>query len=246
MGWVADVEPNTTISSSQYGNAIRDRVVHQFANVAERNAQAIPVDGMFCYTAAERTVWCYVAAGGWGWRIWSEPWRDLSWNPALGGPRFYYGPNGNEYYGEYQAGHVLYRRWGLEHADYALEANTGYAQNFSGGPFAVNWQFGHGISSLPGLWTLGHGMVWDSLTGLQVGGLAAQSAGTPYFTMTAANGLVVQVGGQASQSIFSLNGNSSVKATWRVIYVAAIPLDAYQDDDVRRIMAAAERADDGA
>jgi hypothetical protein len=64
MGWIDDVYANEIIYSSQYGNAIRDRTVHQFANKAERNAVAAAAitNGMVCYTATEQTWW--LRAGG--------------------------------------------------------------------------------------------------------------------------------------------------------------------------------------
>lgn len=68
-GWVADVAPKMVISSSQYGNPIRDRVVHQFSSVAERDATATPKVGMLCYCYTERTLYLYQ---------WTSEW----WNPG--------------------------------------------------------------------------------------------------------------------------------------------------------------------
>lgn len=81
MPWINDVVPNEAISSSQYGNAIRDKVIHQFDSVAQRNAQAVPQRGMHCWCIAEATEYRH---DGTGWVILDEPWQTQT-NPKLQG-----------------------------------------------------------------------------------------------------------------------------------------------------------------
>src|SRR4051794_34988387 len=71
--WIADVVPEEVISSSAWGNPIRDRVWQTFANRAERNAHGS--DGMMGICLDDRSTWEY-RAGAWyphitNWRPWT-------------------------------------------------------------------------------------------------------------------------------------------------------------------------------
>jgi len=75
--WIADVVTRTTITSV-WGNAIRNRVTHQFANRAERDAAGVvPVAGMMCVTLDTGCVWIYTTR----WVPFSTPWK--SWSPVI-------------------------------------------------------------------------------------------------------------------------------------------------------------------
>lgn len=65
--WIADVVPEEGISSSQYGNPIRDRVVQTFTDLTEANAHvaSLPV-GATCHI--EGSGYCYRKDGSGQWR----------------------------------------------------------------------------------------------------------------------------------------------------------------------------------
>jgi hypothetical protein len=75
MGWIDDVITRTTIRSV-WGNAIRDRVVHQFASKAERDASNVhPVEGMCCQLADSGFM--YVRRQG-AWWVLAMPWAPFN------------------------------------------------------------------------------------------------------------------------------------------------------------------------
>lgn len=80
MAWIADVAPGANISSTAWGNLVRDRIVQVFDSDAERNATAHPRDGMLAWTVAESrlALWFSVDMG---WVVIFEPWR--AWNPVV-------------------------------------------------------------------------------------------------------------------------------------------------------------------
>jgi hypothetical protein len=80
MGWIADVVPEEVISSTMWGNVVRDRVVHVFDSDADRAATANPRVGMMSWTLDELrlSVWLSSEAG---WLILWEPWR--AWTPDV-------------------------------------------------------------------------------------------------------------------------------------------------------------------
>ena len=80
IGWIPDVYPEEQISSSQWGNLIRDRVHHVFANAGERYA-ATPKDGMICVQEDNSTFYRY-QTGNNGWVVMETPWRQWA-NPRL-------------------------------------------------------------------------------------------------------------------------------------------------------------------
>src|SRR5262249_26202166 len=90
-GWINDVFPKEVLSSSQFGNLIRDRVVHQFNSVAERDATAIPKLGMMCYCVAEKTLYIFEAPVLWWnigapaiapqWCVFDTGW--VTWSPQV-------------------------------------------------------------------------------------------------------------------------------------------------------------------
>jgi hypothetical protein len=59
VSWIADVVPDETISSTSWGNIIRDRVVQVFDSDADRNANAHPREGMLAWSrdAHRLAVW---------------------------------------------------------------------------------------------------------------------------------------------------------------------------------------------
>ena len=84
MTWIADVVPEEVISSSIWGNEIRNRVWQTFANRTERNAHA--QDGMMCICLDDRSTWEYRAGIGWfpfitQWRPWTI---YMAWGPSSG------------------------------------------------------------------------------------------------------------------------------------------------------------------
>lgn len=107
-GWVQDVAPKHVISSSQFGNPIRDRVIHQFNSVAERDATARPVVGMMCYCLTEATYYAYLYPKPWYnvgapplgplWCIWDTGW--VAWPAELwSGPTTNWGGGSNRWAG---------------------------------------------------------------------------------------------------------------------------------------------------
>ena len=74
MPWIDDVVTHTTIRSV-WGNTMRDHVVHVFASKAERDAQAVPRDGMLCHTSDTHIT--YVRVGG-AWYVLAMPWRPFT------------------------------------------------------------------------------------------------------------------------------------------------------------------------
>ena len=85
-GWVSDVAPKMVISSSQYGNPIRDRVVHQFASAAERDATARPVSGMMAWCELEKTLYIWQASAQESgaadtWQVFETAW--MPWSPDV-------------------------------------------------------------------------------------------------------------------------------------------------------------------
>src|SRR5262245_34792129 len=79
MGWIPDVAPGDAISSTAWGNIVRDRVVQVFASDAERNGTADPRPGMLAWTElqAELAVW---VSEDTGWMVLMERWQP--WTPA--------------------------------------------------------------------------------------------------------------------------------------------------------------------
>lgn len=53
MAWIADVVPEEVISSTAWGNLIRDRIVQVFDSEADRNANAHTRPGMLAWSNAE-------------------------------------------------------------------------------------------------------------------------------------------------------------------------------------------------
>jgi hypothetical protein len=61
--------------ASAWGNDIRNKVTHVFANKAERNAQAVPQNGMRCVTLDTQIE--YIRLGG-AWHVEEMPWRNFT------------------------------------------------------------------------------------------------------------------------------------------------------------------------
>jgi hypothetical protein len=80
MAWIGDVVPEETISSTMWGNLVRDRVVHVFDSEAERNATAVPRQGMLSWSIAENRLALWMGADP-GWVVIFEPWR--AWSPTV-------------------------------------------------------------------------------------------------------------------------------------------------------------------
>lgn len=78
MAWIDDVVTHTTIRSV-WGNGVRDRTVHQFASIAERDAAPASSrqDGSLCATAADKRLWRYRVDLA-RWIIVDEPWQPYS------------------------------------------------------------------------------------------------------------------------------------------------------------------------
>lgn len=77
MGWIADVVPGETISSTVYGNVVRDRVVQVFDSDADRDANAHPKEGMLAWSrdAHRLAAWVNLANG---WQVIIEPFHDFT------------------------------------------------------------------------------------------------------------------------------------------------------------------------
>jgi hypothetical protein len=82
--WIADVVPFATIQSL-WGNQIRDRVVHDFASKAERDAHPLP-NGSVCITLDSNIVYVKNNAGVW-WVLempYREPFTPRAWTSPAG------------------------------------------------------------------------------------------------------------------------------------------------------------------
>lgn len=74
MTWIPNVAPYDTIQSI-WGNQIRDRVVMEFATIAERNSSIpAPHDGQVCWVIAESVL--FVRFGN-AWRVLDMDWRTF-------------------------------------------------------------------------------------------------------------------------------------------------------------------------
>ena len=80
MAWIADVVPEENISSTMWGNLIRDRVVHTFDSEADRNATSVPRPGMLSWSILENRLALWMGTDP-GWVILFEPWR--AWTPVV-------------------------------------------------------------------------------------------------------------------------------------------------------------------
>lgn len=83
MTWIDDVVTHTTIRSV-WGNTIRDRVVHQFASKAERDAATVvPVEGMMCQLADSGFVYVRRQNAWWVLAMPAAPYTPAAWgSPA--------------------------------------------------------------------------------------------------------------------------------------------------------------------
>jgi hypothetical protein len=83
MAWIADAVPYATIRSS-WGNTVRDHVYQSFASVAERDAQAVPKEGMKCWCTAEQIEFVYTQGQWWttdaDWRQYTQH----AWGSVMG------------------------------------------------------------------------------------------------------------------------------------------------------------------
>lgn len=169
LGWMPDVAPATTIRSA-WGNAIRDRVVFQFATVADRDNKAQPVDGMLAWTRQERSLWLYTSIfTNSMWRVVFEPWHSVPIGTIsiTAGTAAAVGTGGVAYV----------RRYDVEHAEFRChiavgEVSPGVAP---GAPVVI---FPGGYAMDGGHGDAGHAVMWDAVTGLPLGGIA-QLGGTP-------------------------------------------------------------------
>ena len=77
-GAIGDMPPTPNKVESTWGNAIRGRVVNQFANDSDRDAAiGSPVEGMACYVAGDHTLEVYTGATD-GWCApWNMPWGEV-------------------------------------------------------------------------------------------------------------------------------------------------------------------------
>lgn len=74
-GFVANVPPLPNKVSSDWGNAIRDRVVQHFGTEADRDtAITAPIEGQVCYVDADHALLVYAGATD----LWQPPW-NLPW-----------------------------------------------------------------------------------------------------------------------------------------------------------------------
>lgn len=80
MGYLNDVAPFDTIQSL-WGNTVRDRTVTPYDSIAQRDAQAHPLEGMLCTTAADHRLWRYQSGR---WTILDEPWQGWTVTGAIG------------------------------------------------------------------------------------------------------------------------------------------------------------------
>lgn len=80
MGWIADVVPEADISSTLWGNVVRDRVVQVFDSDAERDATAVPRPGMVAWSILENELAVWVSEDT-GWMVLMEMWRP--WTPQV-------------------------------------------------------------------------------------------------------------------------------------------------------------------
>lgn len=79
-GWIGDVVPNELISSTNWGNRIRDQVVQVFESNADRNANAHPRVGMFAWSELDFELACYGGADP-GWMVLIQKWQ--AWTPDV-------------------------------------------------------------------------------------------------------------------------------------------------------------------
>jgi len=87
MGWIPDVVPDQTISSTAWGNLIRDRVVQVFDSVADRNANAVVREGMLAWARAEHRLSVWVDSTT-SWVTVLEPYRTFTPRLWIGATEF--------------------------------------------------------------------------------------------------------------------------------------------------------------
>jgi hypothetical protein len=80
MGAIADVVPGEGISSTAWGNVIRDRVVQVFDSEADRNAYTEEREGQFAWSRDARSlaVWCPDQGGTFNWQCVIEPYKPFT------------------------------------------------------------------------------------------------------------------------------------------------------------------------
>jgi hypothetical protein len=74
------VVPEEVISSTSWGNVVRDRIVQVFDSVADRNASAVPRQGMVAWSIAEGNLALYMDGTN-GWVTVTETWKP--WTPTV-------------------------------------------------------------------------------------------------------------------------------------------------------------------
>jgi hypothetical protein len=211
MTRLADVAPQTTIASS-WGNAIRDQTVWQFASAAERNAVAASVlhDGVLAYTTADQTLAMWIGANN-AWRVLREPWQNLPLSSVTIHTNRDYSP---------VSGWVQSRRFDCDQQEWRCKVQVGPTD--AAQPFALLVVPGGLQMNGDLLVTLGWAIMTDSVTGLQLGGLAVpySSGVQTAFSLVTPNqaGGVFQQPGAPGSMAWSGGAGSIFSALIRVEY----------------------------
>jgi hypothetical protein len=77
MAWIADVVPDEVISSTAWGNIVRDRVVQVFDSDADRNANAHPREGMLAWSRDDHRLAAWLDATL-TWQVIVEPYAPFT------------------------------------------------------------------------------------------------------------------------------------------------------------------------